>query len=170
MKLRAGSALVTGAGSGIGQAAAALLFAREGEPGRSRRPLARTRPRTPPKTIERAGGEAAGAHERTSAGAPDSESAVHRDARPMGAAGRLLRERRRSPGARPRSRTSTRRTFDRIMAVNVRRACSSGAKHAAPVMKRQRAGVILVHGIDVRRRPRPRRPVLLRLEGRRRRS
>ena len=34
-------------------------------------------------------------------------------------------------------------TFDRIMAVNVR-GVFLGAKHAAPVMKRQRAGVILV--------------------------
>jgi 3-oxoacyl-[acyl-carrier protein] reductase len=45
-------------------------------------------------------------------------------------------------------------TFDRIMAVNVR-GVFLGAKHAAPVMKRQRSGVILVTASTSAIRPRP---------------
>jgi 3-oxoacyl-[acyl-carrier protein] reductase len=45
-------------------------------------------------------------------------------------------------------------TFDRIMAVNVK-GPFLGVKYAAPIMKRQRSGVILITGSTSAVRPRP---------------
>ena len=150
MKLQDKVALVTGAGSGIGRATA-LLFAHEG--GRvAAVDLREDAAKATAEAIEREGGQALALRADVSRGA-DNEAAV---AATVARWGRLdVFYANAGSRRRPRPwRTSTRPTFDRIMAVNVR-GVFLGAKHAAPVMKRQRAGVILVTASTSAIRPRP---------------
>ena len=139
MKLHDKVALVTGAGSGIGRAAA-LLFAREG--GRvAVVDLREDAAKETAETIERAGGQALALRADVSRSA-DNESAV---AATVARWGRLdvFYANAGVPQAPTPIEEVDEATFDRIMAVNVK-GVFLGAKHAAPVMKRQRAGVILV--------------------------
>jgi 3-oxoacyl-[acyl-carrier protein] reductase len=150
MKLRDKVALVTGAGSGIGRATA-LLFAREG----SRVAVVDLREDSVKDTaeaIERAGGQALALRGDVSRSA-DNESAVAATVARWGRLDVFY-----ANAGVPQSPTPIEdvdeATFDRIMAVNVK-GVFLGAKHVAPVMKRQRSGVILVTASTSAIRPRP---------------
>jgi 3-oxoacyl-[acyl-carrier protein] reductase len=151
MKLRDRVTLVTGAGSGIGQAAA-LLFAREG----ARVAVVDLREdaaKATAQAIERAGGQAlAVAADVSRAG--DNEAAVAQTVARWGRLDVFF-----ANAGVPQSPTSVEdvdeATFDRIMAVNVK-GVFLGARAAAPVMKRQKAGVFLVTASTSAIRPRPR--------------
>jgi 3-oxoacyl-[acyl-carrier protein] reductase len=150
MKLQGKVTLVTGAGSGIGRATA-LLFAKEG--GRvAAVDLREDAAKATAEAIERAGGQALALRADVSKG-PDNEAAV---------AATVARWERLDvfyanagvPQAPTAVEDVDEAVFDRIMAVNVR-GVFLGAKHAAPVMKRQRTGVILVTASTSAIRPRP---------------
>jgi 3-oxoacyl-[acyl-carrier protein] reductase len=150
MQLQGKVALVTGAGSGIGRAAA-LLFAQEG--GRvAAVDLREDAAKATAEAIERAGGQALALRADVSRGA-DNEAAV---AATVARWGRLdvFYANAGVPQAPTPVEDVDEAVFDRIMAVNVR-GVFLGAKHAAPVMKRQRAGVILVTASTSAIRPRP---------------
>ncbi len=150
MKLHDKVALVTGAGSGIGRAAA-LLFAHEG--GRvAVVDLREDAAKETAEAIERAGGQALALRADVSRSA-DNESAV---AATVARWGRLdvFYANAGVPQAPTPVEDVDEAIFDRIMAVNVK-GVFLGAKHAAPVMKRQRAGVILVTASTSAIRPRP---------------
>jgi 3-oxoacyl-[acyl-carrier protein] reductase len=143
-------AVVTGAGSGIGRAAA-LLFAQEG----ARVVTVDIRGEAGAATaaeIQVAGGQATAvaADVSTAAG---NEAAV-REA--LGRFGRLdvFYANAGVPQAPTPIEAVDEATFDRIMAVNVR-SVFLAAKHVAPVMKRQRRGVFLVTASTSAIRPRP---------------
>jgi 3-oxoacyl-[acyl-carrier protein] reductase len=150
MKLRDKVALVTGAGSGIGRAAA-LLFAREGARVATV-DLHEASAKDTAEAIERDGGQALPLRADVSRGA-DNEAAVAATLARWGRLDVFF-----ANAGVPQSPTPIEEvdeaTFDRIMAVNVR-GVFLGAKHAAPVMKRQRAGVILVTASTSAVRPRP---------------
>jgi 3-oxoacyl-[acyl-carrier protein] reductase len=150
MKLRDRVTLVTGAGSGIGRASA-LLFAREGARvavvdvnGAAAEDTARQ--------VAAAGGEALALRADVSLGA-DNEAAV---AQTVARWGRLdvFYANAGVPQRPTKVEEVDEAVFDRIMAVNVK-GVFLGAKYAAPVMKRQRRGVILVTASTSAIRPRP---------------
>jgi 3-oxoacyl-[acyl-carrier protein] reductase len=132
MKLKDRVAIVTGAGSGIGQATA-LLFAREG----ARVGVLDLDPdaaRGTTQQIEKAEaiGKTVTAWGRldifyANAGVPQWPGAVEEVDESV---------------------------FDRIMAVNVK-GVFLGAKHAVPVMKKQKSGVFLITGSTAALKPRP---------------
>jgi 3-oxoacyl-[acyl-carrier protein] reductase len=151
MKLEGRVALVTGAGSGIGRAAA-LLFASEG----ARVAVVDVREEAAKATteaIERAGGQALAVRADVSR-ASDNHAAV-------GAAlarwGRLdLFYANAGVAQAPTSVEDVDEgTFDRIMAVNVK-GVFLGVQAVVPAMKRERRGVILVTASTSAIRPRPR--------------
>jgi 3-oxoacyl-[acyl-carrier protein] reductase len=151
MKLRDRVALVTGAGSGIGQAAA-VLFAREG----ARVAVVDLREDAAKATvqqIEAAGGEAVAVAADVSRAA-DNEAAVAAAVTRWGRLDVFF-----ANAGVPQWPTSVEdvdeATFDRIMAVNVK-GVFLGARAAVPVMKRQRRGVFLVTASTSAIRPRPR--------------
>ena len=150
MKLRDRVALVTGAGSGIGRAAA-LLFAHEGSRVAAV-DLREDAAKATAEAIEQAGGHALALRADVSRNA-DNAAAV---AATVARWGRLdvFYANAGVPQAPTPVEEVDEATFDLIMAVNVK-GVFLGAKHAAPVMKRQRAGVILVTASTSAIRPRP---------------
>jgi 3-oxoacyl-[acyl-carrier protein] reductase len=150
MKLADRVAVITGAGSGIGQATA-VLFAREG----ARVAVVDVHERAAKQTaqeIERAGGQALALRADVSQG-PDNQAVVEQVLARWG----QLDVFHANAGV-PESPTAVEdvdeATFDRIMAVNVK-GVFLGAKYALPVMKRQRRGVFLITGSTSAIRPRP---------------
>jgi 3-oxoacyl-[acyl-carrier protein] reductase len=150
MRLDGKVAVITGAGSGIGRASA-LLFAREGARV-AVVDLDGTRAKETAAAIEAAGGQALALAADVTRAA-DNAAAV-RDA--LARWGRL--DVFFANAGVPQWPTSVEdvdeATFDRIMAVNVK-GVFLGVKAAAPVMKRQKAGVILVTASTSAIRPRP---------------
>jgi 3-oxoacyl-[acyl-carrier protein] reductase len=150
MKLKDKVALITGAGSGIGQATA-LLFAREG----ARVAVVDVREEAAKATaqeIERAGGQALALRADVSQAA-ENQSALEQTVARWGRLDIFY-----ANAGVPERPTPVEEvdeaTFDRIMAVNVK-GPFLGAKYAVPVMKRQRSGVILITGSTSAVRPRP---------------
>lgn len=150
MKLKDRVAIVTGAGSGIGQASA-QLFAREG----AKVAVVDLKPdaaRGTVEEIERAGGQALALTADVSR-AEDNREAV---ARTLSRWGRL--DVFYANAGVPQWPTAVEEmdesAFDRIMAVNVR-GVFLGAKYAVPVMKAQKSGVILITGSTAAFKPRP---------------
>jgi 3-oxoacyl-[acyl-carrier protein] reductase len=149
MKLGGKVAAVTGAGSGIGQATAAL-FATEG----ARVVCVDVNEATAKQTveqIERAGGHAlaVSADVSTAAG---NQAMVERAVARWGRLDILY-----ANAGVPQSPTPVEEvdeaTLDRIMAVNVK-GVFLGVKHAVPVMKKQGGGVILITASTAAIRPR----------------
>ncbi|MBI4561735.1 MAG: SDR family oxidoreductase [Candidatus Rokubacteria bacterium] len=149
MKLSGKVAAVTGAGSGIGQATAAL-FAAEG----ARVACVDVNEATAKQTveqIERAGGHAlaVSADVSTAAG---NQAMVERAVARWGRLDILY-----ANAGVPQSPTPVEEvdeaTLDRIMAVNVK-GVFLGVKHAVPVMKKQGGGVILITASTAAIRPR----------------
>jgi 3-oxoacyl-[acyl-carrier protein] reductase len=150
MKLKDRVAIVTGAGSGIGQATA-ILFAAEG----AKVTAVDLKPdaaRATAEQIEKAGGQA------LAVAADVSRSDDNRDAVAQTVArwGRLdvFYANAGVPQWPTPVEDMDESTFDRIMAVNVK-GVFLGAKFAAPVMKKQKSGVILITGSTAAFRPRP---------------
>ena len=150
MKLKDKVALVTGAGSGIGQATA-VLFAQEG----AKVAVVDVREDAAKGTteqIERAGGHAL-AIRADVAKAADIQAAVNQTLARWGRLDVFY-----ANAGVPQRPTSVEEvdeaTFNQIMAVNVK-GVFLGAKYAAPVFKRQRSGVLLITGSTSAIRPRP---------------
>jgi 3-oxoacyl-[acyl-carrier protein] reductase len=150
MKLDGRVALITGAGSGIGRASA-LLFAREG----ARVAVVDVRDEAAKATaqaIEDAGGQALATRADVSRFA-DNEAAVGQTVARWGRLDVFF-----ANAGVPQWPTKVEdvdeAAFDRIMAVNVK-GVFLGVKAAAPVLKRQKAGVILVTASTSAIRPRP---------------
>lgn len=149
MKLNGKVAVVTGAGSGIGQASA-LLFAAEG----ARVACVDVNEATAKRTveqIEKAGGQglAVSADVSTAAG---NQAMVERTLAQWGRLDVLY-----ANAGVPQSPTPVEEveeaSFDRIIAVNVK-GVFLGVKYAVPVMKRQGGGVILITASTAAIRPR----------------
>ena len=150
MKLKDRIAIVTGAGSGIGQATA-ILFAGEG----AKVTVVDLKPdaaRATAEQIEKAGGQA------LAVAADVSRSDDNRDAvaQTVGRWGRLdiFYANAGVPQWPTPVEDMDESAFDRIMAVNVR-GVFLGAKFAAPVMKKQKSGVFLITGSTAAFKPRP---------------
>ena len=150
MRLEGKIALVTGAGSGIGQATA-VLFAQEG----ARVAVVDLREEAAKGTverIERAGGQALAITADVSK-ATDVQAAMSQTVARWGRLDIVY-----ANAGVPQRPTSVEEveetTFDRIMAVNVKGVFLC-AKFAAPVFKQQRGGVFLITGSTSGIRPRP---------------
>lgn len=150
MKLKDRVAIVTGAGSGIGQASA-LLFAAEG----AKVAVVDLKPdaaRATAEQIEKAGGQALAIASDISR-SDDNREAVGQTVARWGRLDVFY-----ANAGVPQWPTAVEEmdesTFDRIMAVNVK-GVFLGAKFAVPVMKRQKSGVILITGSTAAFRPRP---------------
>jgi 3-oxoacyl-[acyl-carrier protein] reductase len=150
MKLENKVALVTGGGSGIGRATA-LLFAREGARV-AVVDLDEAAAKRTAEEIERAAAQALAIRADVSRSA-DVQSAVNQTVARWGRLDVFY-----ANAGVPQRPTSIEdvdeATFDRIMAVNVK-GVFLGAKHVAPVFKRQRSGVLLITGSTSGIRPRP---------------
>ena len=150
MKLQDRVAIITGAGSGIG-AATALLFAQEG----ARVAVVDVREDTAKATaqaIERAGGQALALTADVSR-AVDNQAIVDQT---LARWGRLdvFHANAGVPQFPSKVEDVDEATFDRIMAVNVK-SVFLAARVAAPIMRGQRSGVILITGSTAAIRPRP---------------
>ncbi len=151
MKLQDRVALVTGAGSGIGRASA-LRFAREG----ARVTVVDINDDAAKETardVERAGGRALAFHADVTRAA-DNEGAVRDTVARWGRLDIFY-----ANAGVPQWPTNIEdvdeATLDRILAVNVK-GVILGARSAAPVMKRQSRGVVLITASTSAIRPRPR--------------
>jgi len=150
MKLEGRVAIVTGGGSGIGRASA-LLFAQEG----ARVGVVDLKPdaaRATAEEIERAGGQAIAIAADVTRG-EDNRDAVGRVVAAWGRLDVFYANAGVPQWPSPVDQVDD-AAFDRIMAVNVR-GVFLGAKHAVPVMKKQRRGVILITGSTAALKPRP---------------
>jgi 3-oxoacyl-[acyl-carrier protein] reductase len=150
MRLQDKVAVITGAGSGIG-AASARLFAREG----ARVAVVDVREEAARATagaINAAGGQALAIPADVTRAA-DNEAAVAQTVSRWGRLDVFY-----ANAGVPQWPTTVdevdEATFDRIMAVNVK-GVFLGAKHATPVMKTQRGGVLLITASTSAIRPRP---------------
>jgi len=150
MRLVDKTAVVTGGGSGIGQASA-LMFAREGARV-AVVDLAEDRAKLTAERIERAGGQAL-AIRADVAQAADNEAVV---AQAVARWGRLdvFFANAGVPQFPTPIEDVEEETFDRIMRVNVK-GVFLGAKYALRVMKRQKSGVFLITASTSAIRPRP---------------
>lgn len=150
MKLTDRVAMVTGAGSGIGQATA-VLFAEEGAKV-AVVDLREDAAKATVERIERAGGQGLAIRADVSKAA-DVQAAVSLTLARWGRLDVLY-----ANAGVPQRPTSVEdvdeATFDQIMAVNVKGVFLC-AKYAAPVFKRQRSGVLLITGSTSGIRPRP---------------
>lgn len=150
MKLKDKVALVTGAGSGIGQATA-LLFAHEGAKV-AVVDLREDAAKATAEQIEKEGGQALAVRADVSRAA-DNEAAVNQAVARWGRLD-IFYANAGVPQGPTRVDEVDEATFDRIMAVNVK-GVFLGAKYAAVVFKRQRSGVLLITGSTSAIRPRP---------------
>jgi 3-oxoacyl-[acyl-carrier protein] reductase len=150
MRLDGKVAVITGAGSGIGRASA-LRFAREGARV-AIVDLDGTRAKETAAAIESAGGQALALTADVTRAA-DNEAAVRDTVARWGRLDVFF-----ANAGVPQRPTPVEdvdeATFDRIMAANVK-GVFLGVKAAVPVMKRQKAGVILVTASTSAVRPRP---------------
>lgn len=149
MRLPNKSALITGAGSGIGRATAEL-FAREGAKV-TLVDLNEQAGQATAETIRAAGGEAIFVRADVSQGA-DVKRAIDTCAEQFGRIDVLYNNAGIAMQRTPIEEIDD-ALFDRIMAINVR-SVHLGAKHAVPHMKRQGGGVILNTGSTAGIRPR----------------
>jgi len=150
MRLEGKVAVITGAGSGIGQATA-VLFAREG----ARVTAVDVREDAAKATaeqIEKAGGQALAVRADVSRSA-DNEAAVQQTLARWGRVDVFY-----ANAGVPQFPTSVESVdeavFDRIMAVNVK-GVFLAAKHLMPVFRKQKSGVLLITGSTSGIRPRP---------------
>ena len=150
MRLVDKTAVVTGGGSGIGQASA-LMFAREGARV-AVVDLAEDRAKLTAERIEKAGGQAL-ALRADVAQAADNEAVVAQTVARWGRLDVFF-----ANAGVPQFPTPIEEveeeTFDRIMRVNVK-GVFLGAKYALRVMKRQKSGVFLITASTSAIRPRP---------------
>lgn len=149
MKLKDRVALVTGAGSGIGQASA-LLFAQEGARV-AVLDIKEAAAKATAQQIERAGGQALALRADVSRAA-DDQAAVEQTVTRWGRLD-VFYANAGVPQWPANVEDVDEATFDQIMAVNVK-GVFLGAKYAAPVMKRQKSGVFLITGSTSAIRPR----------------
>ncbi|HKW91917.1 MAG TPA: SDR family oxidoreductase [Methylomirabilota bacterium] len=150
MRLKDKVALITGAGSGIGQATAAL-FAQEG----ARVTVVDLREDAAKATaeqIERAGGQALAVRADVSRSA-DNQAAIQQTLARWGRLDVFY-----ANAGVPQFPTAVEEVdeavFDQIMAVNVK-GVFLAAKHVMPVFRKQRGGVLLITGSTSGIRPRP---------------
>jgi 3-oxoacyl-[acyl-carrier protein] reductase len=150
MRLEGKVAVITGAGSGIGQATA-VLFAREG----ARVTAVDVREDAAKATaeqIEKAGGQALAVRADVSRSA-DNEAAVQQTLARWGRVDVFY-----ANAGVPQFPTPVESVdeavFDRIMAVNVK-GVFLAAKHLMPVFRKQKSGVLLITGSTSGIRPRP---------------
>ena len=150
MRLKDKVALITGAGSGIGQATA-VLFAREGAKV-AVVDLEKTRPRRPPSRSSRAGARRSPIRADVSKSA-DNQAAIQQAVARWGRLDVFY-----ANAGVPQFPTPVESVdeavFDQIMAVNVK-GVFLGAKHVMPVIKKQKSGVLLITGSTSGIRPRP---------------
>lgn len=150
MKLKDRVAIVTGGGSGIGEASA-IAFAAEGarvlvvdlDEGHAKRTA---------EQIEKAGGKAVALRGDVTRAA-DNQAAVER-ATALWSRLDIMFANAGVPQWKTDVEDVDEETFDRIMAVNVK-GVFLAAKYAMPVMKRQRRGVFMVTASTAAIRPRP---------------
>jgi len=150
MRLKDKVALITGAGSGIGQATA-VLFAKEG----ARVTVVDLREDAAKATaeqIERAGGQALAVRADVSRSA-DNQAAIQQTLARWGRLDVFY-----ANAGVPQFPTAVEEVdetvFDQIMAVNVK-GVFLAAKHVMPVFRKQRGGVLLITGSTSGIRPRP---------------
>ncbi len=150
MRLKDKVALITGAGSGIGQATA-VLFAKEG----ARVTVVDLREDAAKATaeqIERAGGQALAVRADVSR-SEDNQAAIQQTLARWGRLDVFY-----ANAGVPQFPTAVEEVdeavFDQIMAVNVK-GVFLAAKHVMPVFRKQRGGVLLITGSTSGIRPRP---------------